>query len=86
MTDYSQKYRQTISALFIELADALGCDPTLKKRVILAKAIARLREQVENTIHQNRVLKYALDVIHSQGQQIQRLSRQLAESQVPFKG
>ena len=85
MTDYSQKYRQTIIALYKELADALGCDPNLKKRVILAKAIARLREP-PNTIDQNQVLKYALDVIHSQGQQIQRLAQQLAECQVPFRG
>jgi hypothetical protein len=69
---------QETKALYTELADVLGCKQGTMKKDILRTAILRLRNE-------NQSLSMALDVIDSQGSQIQRLTAQLASYNRPFK-
>lgn len=71
-----------MNALYAELADVLELKERTMKKDILKRAISRLKDSKRS---QNQSLSIALDVIESQGSQIERLLAHMASYNVPFK-
>ena len=81
--DSSREYRLQMKVLFAELREVLTCDPMMKRKYTLKVAIRRLKaaQKIPEGLTS---LSCAVDIIHAQGLQIQRLLAQLAQCNVPF--